>query len=96
MRVTLHEIQEEVQAGRTVITTVKPVLVKIEARAHPQGIACHLRILSEQRSTALISEQVFPNLRALCAALSINEQESRWQASPQEQEPNGHIPFLFF
>lgn len=66
MRVNLLEIQEEVQAGRTVITTVKPVLVKVEARAHPQGIVCRLHILGEQGSTVLTSEHVVPNLRAVC------------------------------
>ena len=96
MRVNLHDIREEVQAGRTVITTVKPVLLKIEARAHPHGIVCRLRILGEQGSTALASEHVVPNLHALCVALSIDEQETRWQAHPQEKEPDGYAPFLFF
>lgn len=96
MRVSLHEIQEEVQAGRTVIMTVKPVLVKIEARAHPQGIACRLRTLGEQGDTTLASSHVVPDLRALCVALSTDEQEARWQSCSQEKEPNGYIPFLFF
>jgi hypothetical protein len=95
MRVNLHDIREEVQAGHTVITTVKPVLLKIEARAHPHGIACCLRILDEQGST-LSCEHVVPNLHALCAALGIDEQEARWQARSQDKEPGGYVPFLFF
>lgn len=96
MRVSLHEIQEEVRAGRTMITTVKPVLVHIEVRAHPQGIACRLRILGEQGDAPLTSSHVVPDLRALCVALGIDEQEARWQSCSLEHNPNGHVPFLFF
>jgi hypothetical protein len=36
------------------------------------------------------------NLHALCVVLGIDEQEPRWQSSPQKKEPDGYVPFLFF
>ncbi len=96
MRVSLQEIQEEVQAGRTMITTVKPVVVNIEVRAHPQGIVCSLRILGEQGDTTLTSSHVIADLRALCVALGIDEQEACWQSCSCEPQPDGYVPFLFF
>jgi hypothetical protein len=95
MRSNFHDIAQEVQAGRTVITTVKPVLLKIEARAHPHGIECCLHILGEQGST-FSSKHVVPNLHVLCAALGIDEHEVRWHVSPQGKEPGRYVPFLFF
>src|SRR6266568_2645387 len=59
MRSNLHDIAQEVQAGRTVVTTVKPVLVKIEARAHPCGIQLRLYLLDEQGGTIRL-EHVVP------------------------------------
>lgn len=95
MRTNLDDIREEVQAGRITIITVKPVVLKVEARAHPRGIACRLQIFTEQGSM-FRSEHIVPNLHALCAALGIDEQECRWQSCPQKKEPDSYVPFLFF
>lgn len=95
MRANLYDMQEEVQAGRTVITTVKPVLLKIEARAHPHGIKLCLHILGEQGST-FSCEHVVANLHALCAAFGIDEHEVRWHVTAQDTEPGAYVPFLFF
>jgi len=95
MRSNLHDIAQEVQAGRTVVTTVKPVLVKIEARAHPCGIQLRLHLLDEQGGTIRL-EHVVPNLHVLCAALGIDEYEVCWHVSPQDKEPGGYVPFSSF
>jgi hypothetical protein len=96
MRVSLLEIQEEVRTGRAMITTVKPVFVNIEVRAHPQGIVCSLRLLGEQGDITFSSSHVVADLHALCVALGIDEQEARWQSRSCEQQPNGYVPFLLF
>jgi hypothetical protein len=91
----LHDVLQELQAGRTVVSTVKPCLLKIEASAHPRGIHLCLQILGEQGPT-FQCEHVVPNLRAFCAACGIDENAVVWHVRAQTKEQRAYVPFLFF
>jgi hypothetical protein len=92
---SLHDVLQDLQAGRAAVATVKPALLKIEVRAHPRGIQLCLHILGEQGST-FRCEHVVSNLHALCAALGIDEHEVRWHVTAQNTEPGDYAPFLIF
>ncbi len=91
----LHDILQDLQAGRTAVSTVKPCLLKIEASAHPRGIHLRLHLLGEQGSSWRC-EHIVPDLRAFCAACGIDEDAVVWHVTARNKEPRPWVPFLFF
>jgi hypothetical protein len=83
MLYTARVVSGEAQTGRTSISTIKHVPLKIEVFPHRRGIRVRLSLLTEEE-TSWTFDLLAPDLPTVCAEVGIDENELVWQASEEK------------